>query len=877
MARSRGSLLLGALWWVSGTAADYYADLGVSRRATAEEIKTAYRTLAKQLHPDKSNAPDADARFAKIATAYETLSNPDTRRQYDAYGPAYAASSGAARAGASAGRQRDPFAEFFAHGSRGQGFGFGGYSGAYGSAARPSFSSTIELDNDNWDHLVGAREAGEVRLWLVCFYADSSDLSRRFGMQWEALAARLQPMVRLGRVNTESRSAWMVVRRYRQLLMRVPAVVMVGDDGGDSSRATAYYGSTLSAELLAEWARRFLPAAQALRVASTRQLDEFVRAAAREPGEGGAGGPEARVPVLVLSSHASHDSLLVRYLAHRFVTASEDGGIAGGNGGARIALAHALVAQHTADGSAAARVMQAVGARELPAVAIWRDGPRGPPEVYSLAGAAAQPAGAGSAAAARDADAAAAGLADEAAQRARLVRLVRTRGSPRLRKLRASNMHDMCAAPARAASADGRTGGCALIICDSDAGRCAAAARLALDADALLRADADAEEGEPRVLWALLDGVRQQPLVRALLTAPSAAAAAAAAAGTARVRGVRAREQAPPPPAGSLPAGALPAIALLLPAADGRGALASARWAVYGGALAPAAGADARALAAWVEGVLGGKARAERSAELPPLLADRPPGLGARLWSAVFGSSLDLGTKCAIAAVLVLGTVGVTLLTLARSQPRKPPPAGGGSARAAGRGDDTRSEQSADVPPAGGAGAQRAGAGGHGSADGGAEAHAGNARDAPGGGQQPRASEPAAGASPFDAPALSARSLAAALGAAPFCIVVPQGSAKYSNSGCTATVRVLRARYSAEGSFYFATLHVHEQDAGNVVFRQLQLVLRQCGCVALRRTSDIERTRVAVYNGPMSPDALGSWLDRLIGGELPLAHLLGGS
>ena len=100
----------------------------------------------------------------------------------------------------------------------------------------------------------------------------------------------------------------------------------------------------------------------------------------------------------------------------------------------------------------------------------------------------------------------------------------------------------------------------------------------------------------------------------------------------------------------------------------------------------------------------------------------------------------------------------------------------------------------------------------------------------------------------------------------------PAPAAARARACLTAVVAVPRSRH---GSLLRARRA--QQDAGNVVFRQLQLVLRQCGCVALRRTSDIERTRVAVYNGPMSPDALGSWLDRLIGGELPLAHLLGGS
>mmetsp|Transcript_5681 Transcript_5681/g.13580 ORF Transcript_5681/g.13580 Transcript_5681/m.13580 type:complete len:259 (-) Transcript_5681:175-951(-) len=153
-----------------------------------------------------------------------------------------------------------------------------------------------------------------------------------------------------------------------------------------------------------------------------------------------------------------------------------------------------------------------------------------------------------------------------------------------------------------------------------------------------------------------------------------------------------------------------------------------------------------------------------------------------------------------------------------------------------------------------------------------------------GGGGGARASPGAGGesgggaASSFDAPppTVVADNVQSALGAAPFCVLLPHGSAAYASSGCSATARVLRARYASEGSqtFYFATLDIHQDDGGSVVLRHIQLVLRQCGCVALRRSSDIERTRAAVYTGPMSPEALSSWLDRLIGGEIPLAYLV---
>jgi molecular chaperone DnaJ len=64
---------------------DFYGLLGVSRDATDSEIKTAYRRLAKILHPDSGTPGDVE-RFRSIQEAYETLSDPEKRRSYDAGG-----------------------------------------------------------------------------------------------------------------------------------------------------------------------------------------------------------------------------------------------------------------------------------------------------------------------------------------------------------------------------------------------------------------------------------------------------------------------------------------------------------------------------------------------------------------------------------------------------------------------------------------------------------------------------------------------------------------------------------------------------------------------------------------------------------------------
>src|SRR6202008_619357 len=65
---------------------DYYKTLGVERAATADQIKKAYRRLARKFHPDVSKEKNAEARFKEVQEAYEVLKDVEKRAAYDQLG-----------------------------------------------------------------------------------------------------------------------------------------------------------------------------------------------------------------------------------------------------------------------------------------------------------------------------------------------------------------------------------------------------------------------------------------------------------------------------------------------------------------------------------------------------------------------------------------------------------------------------------------------------------------------------------------------------------------------------------------------------------------------------------------------------------------------
>jgi molecular chaperone DnaJ len=119
---------------------DYYELLGVARDASEGEIKRAFRGLARELHPDVSDAPDADERFREVVEAYEVLSKSETRDLYDRYGHAGLRSGGFQPGHFDFGSLADLFSAFF-----GDEIVFGG-RGSGGSARGADLAATVEID-----------------------------------------------------------------------------------------------------------------------------------------------------------------------------------------------------------------------------------------------------------------------------------------------------------------------------------------------------------------------------------------------------------------------------------------------------------------------------------------------------------------------------------------------------------------------------------------------------------------------------------------------------------------------------------------------------------------------------------------------------------
>jgi curved DNA-binding protein len=151
----------------------FYETLGVSRDATADEIQRAYRQLARTYHPDVNKDPAAEERFKEVSEAYDVLSDPETRRRYDAFGADFRQVPDGV----------DP--ESWSRARAGAGSGARGSGGAsrqwYGSGVGGGFGEEFDLEDlfgdvfgagrRRWGPIAGADQEAEIVLTVEEAYA----------------------------------------------------------------------------------------------------------------------------------------------------------------------------------------------------------------------------------------------------------------------------------------------------------------------------------------------------------------------------------------------------------------------------------------------------------------------------------------------------------------------------------------------------------------------------------------------------------------------------------------------------------------------------------------------------------------------------------
>lgn len=141
---------------------DYYETLGVSREASQEDIKRAYRQLARKYHPDVSREQEAEERFKEVNAAYEVLSDPEKRSMYDRFGVEGPPGFGGFDFGSGGRDPFDIFAEVFGN------FGFGGFQQTTRSGPRRGNDLRTRLVIDFKEAVFGAEKEVTLQRREVC-------------------------------------------------------------------------------------------------------------------------------------------------------------------------------------------------------------------------------------------------------------------------------------------------------------------------------------------------------------------------------------------------------------------------------------------------------------------------------------------------------------------------------------------------------------------------------------------------------------------------------------------------------------------------------------------------------------------------------------
>ncbi len=201
---------------------DYYKIMGVARDASQDEIKRAYRKLARKYHPDVSKEPDAEARFKEVGEAYEVLKDPEKRAAYDQLGSNW-----------KAGQEFRPPPDW------GTGFEFSGGGADF---------------SDFFETLFGRDFAGRARARTGGFSARGQDHHARILIDLDDSyhGANRTISLRIPEVDSQGR----VVTRERQLNVRIPKGILPGQHIRLKGQGSPGMGSGQAGDLYLEVAFR---------------------------------------------------------------------------------------------------------------------------------------------------------------------------------------------------------------------------------------------------------------------------------------------------------------------------------------------------------------------------------------------------------------------------------------------------------------------------------------------------------------------------------------------------------------------------------------------------------------------------------------------
>ena len=148
---------------------DYYEVLGVAKGASADEIKKSYRKIALQFHPDRNPGDKAsEEKFKEAAEAYDTLSNPDKRAQYDRYGHAAAGAGGGRHGGMGMDDIFQNFGDIFGDDVFGSFFGSGRQGGGGRRQGTRGANLRVKLKMDYEEIANGANKKIKVKKYVPC-------------------------------------------------------------------------------------------------------------------------------------------------------------------------------------------------------------------------------------------------------------------------------------------------------------------------------------------------------------------------------------------------------------------------------------------------------------------------------------------------------------------------------------------------------------------------------------------------------------------------------------------------------------------------------------------------------------------------------------